>query len=163
MGWTMTMMSIVEGLHAPRSIHAIAWAASVQVPSWSIPILIHGWIASRRRCNHSSHMTLLRINDVRILVGMVRSKGKAFLCVCAADLVSLCFLFFLVFFCFVFCFKATCMHMTHRPFGWLPTAFLKYQNLWFIDSRAKINWRWTSKIWHYSPFQPLILIVSTLV
>lgn len=68
----MTMMSIVNGLHASRSIHAIAWAACVQVPSWSI-----AWRIACCWCsNHSSHMTLYEINDVDISGIDAVKKGK---------------------------------------------------------------------------------------
>lgn len=57
-GRTMTMMSIVDGLHAPRTVHTVARAAVVQISSWSIPILIHWRVACCRCSNHCSHMTL---------------------------------------------------------------------------------------------------------
>lgn len=65
-GRTMTMMSIVDGLHAPRTVHTVARAAGVQISSWSIPILIHWRVAGCRCSNHCSHMTLWRISDADI-------------------------------------------------------------------------------------------------
>lgn len=61
----MTMVSIVDGLHAPRFVHAVAGAAGVQIPSWSIPILIHGWVTCCW-CHHCGHMTLRGKNGLNI-------------------------------------------------------------------------------------------------
>lgn len=75
MGWTMTTMSIVDCLQAPWSIHTITGAAFVEVPSWSISILIYGRVWSCWCSNHSSHMTLCEWM-MQILVWL--SVGKCF-------------------------------------------------------------------------------------